>query len=302
MKAIPKRGGLLPDCLHTRETVSQSDVEQEKGRSRIGERINGAPLLRAEGLTLTYANTVVVEDFTQVFPPQKVTAIIGPNGCGKSTLLTGLARLKKPAAGQVLLDDVPLSRKSPNWIARNLALLSQQPQAPEGISVAELIRFGRQPYLRWWQQWSRDDQQWVEYSLAVTHLEDYAHRPLASLSGGQRQRAWLAMTIAQSTPLLLLDEPTSALDIGHQIEVFELIRHLSRAEGKTVIMVVHDLMNACRYADHLIAMHEGKIIAAGAPTDIMTSELMKTLYHIDCAFITDPLTQSPLLTRVRSCH
>jgi len=302
MKAIPRRGYLVHDYRYPREVVTQSDVEQGEGVSRAGEQIDKSSLLRAEALTLTFADTVVVDDFTQAFPPEKVTAIIGPNGCGKSTLLAGLARLKKPASGQVLLDDMPLFSKSPNWIARNLALLPQQPQAPEGISVAELIRFGRQPYLRWWQQWSRDDQQWVEYSLAVTQLEHDAHRPLASLSGGQRQRAWLAMTIAQSTPLLLLDEPTSALDIGHQIEVFELIRHLSRVEGKTVIMVVHDLMNACRYADHLIAMHEGKIIAAGAPTDIMTPELMKTLYHIDCAFITDPLTQSPLMTRVRSCH
>lgn len=273
-----------------------------KAIPKRGDLDNESPLLRAEALTLTFADTVVVDDFTQVFPPNKVTAIIGPNGCGKSTLLAGLARLKKPTSGQVLLDDEPLFSKSPSWIARHMALLPQQPQAPEGISVTELIRFGRQPYLRWWQQWSRADQQWVEYSLGVTQLEHYAHRPLASLSGGQRQRAWLAMTIAQSTPLLLLDEPTSALDIGHQIEVFELIRHLSRDEGKTIIMVVHDLMNACRYADHLIAMHEGKIIAAGAPADIMTSELMKTLYHIDCAFITDPFTQSPLITRVRTCR
>ncbi|MEA2117153.1 ABC transporter ATP-binding protein [Halovibrio sp. HP20-50] len=256
------------------------------------------PSLATQSLAMSYGSRLVIDGLDITLPSGQVTAIVGPNGCGKSTLLAGLARLHKPDNGAVLLDGDDIQRLPARQLATQLALLPQEAVAPEGLTVTELIRFGRQPHQGWLRQWSAEDQRVVQHALAAAGLEQLADRPIEALSGGQRQRAWIAMTIAQQTPLLLLDEPTSALDLGHQIEVFELVRHLAH-HGRTVVMVLHDLASACRYADYLIAMREGHVVAQGAPADVVTPALVRALYQVDCTLIFDPDTGSPLLANVR---
>lgn len=262
-----------------------------------------APPLVARQLSLSYgrgnARRSVIDALDLQLPAGQVTAIVGPNGCGKSTLLASLARLHAPDAGAVLLDGRDIQRLPAREVARRLALLPQDTQAPEGLTVAELIRFGRQPHQGLLRQWSAEDRRVVEEALTAADLHALADRPLEAMSGGQRQRAWIAMAIAQQTPLLLLDEPTSALDLGHQLEVFELIRDLA-ASGKTLAMVVHDLVSACRFADYLVAMLEGRIVAAGKPSEVVTAELVRELYGVECTLIQDPATGSPILTNIRS--
>lgn len=257
-----------------------------------------APTLATDALSMSYGQHRVIEELNLSLPSGQVTAIVGPNGCGKSTLLCGLARLHKPESGAILLDGNDIQRLPARQLATQLALLPQEAVAPEGLTVTELIRFGRQPHQGWLRQWSAEDQRVVQYALAAAGLEALADRPLEALSGGQRQRAWIAMTIAQQTPLLLLDEPTSALDLGHQIEVFELVRDLA-CHGRTVVMVLHDLASACRYADNLIAMRDGHIIAQGAPAEVVTPDLVRELYQVECTLLLDPDTGSPLLANVR---
>ncbi|WP_311065120.1 ABC transporter ATP-binding protein [Halomonas sp. DWK9] len=260
--------------------------------------MNILPTLSTDALSMSYGHRQVIRELGVSLPSGQVTAIVGPNGCGKSTLLSGLARLHTPDSGTVLLNGRDIAQMPARKLATKLALLPQEAVAPEGLTVTELIRFGRQPHQGWLRQWSAEDQQVVHYALAAAGLEALADRPLEALSGGQRQRAWIAMTIAQQTPLLLLDEPTSALDLGHQIEVFELVRDLA-CHGRTVVMVLHDLASACRYADHLIAMRDGQIIAQGAPADVVTPALVRELYQVECTLLLDPDTGSPLLANVR---
>jgi len=253
--------------------------------------------LGTRALRMGYGQRLIIESLDLAIPPGSVTAIVGPNGCGKSTLLAGLARLQKPQGGAVLLNGKAINTLPSREVARLLALLPQDASAPDGLTVAELIRFGRQPHQGLLRQWSDHDQAVVQAALEVADLRELADRPLDSMSGGQRQRAWIAMAIAQDTPLLLLDEPTSALDLGHQIEVFELIRQLAHA-GKTVVMVVHDLSSACRYADHLVAMNHGRIVAEGAPANIVTPRLVEALYGVRCTLLRDPHTGTPVIAGV----
>ncbi|WP_397474246.1 ABC transporter ATP-binding protein [Pusillimonas sp.] len=250
--------------------------------------------LRASHVALGYEKTTIIQDLSVAIPDGLVTAIVGPNGCGKSTLLAGLSRLRKPFGGAILLDGRAISSCSSRDVARKLALLPQDAIAPDGMTVSELIRFGRQPHQGLLRQWSKEDEDIVDAALRATDLLDLADRPLEAMSGGQRQRAWIAMAVAQATPLLLLDEPTSALELGHQIEVFELIRGLAR-QGKTVVMVVHDLSSACRYADHLVAMRGGAIVAEGRPADIVTPQLVERLYGVRCTLVPDPCTGTPII-------
>ncbi|MES1946066.1 ABC transporter ATP-binding protein [Salinisphaera sp. C84B14] len=254
--------------------------------------------LQAEKLCVSYGRRPVLSELDIAFPREQVTAIVGPNGCGKSTLLSALARLHTPQAGRITLEGRDIRSYGARALARALALLPQNVTAPEGLTAAELIRFGRQPHQSWLRQWSAEDGAVVEAALAAADLQALAHRPLEAMSGGQRQRAWIAMSIAQQTPVLLLDEPTTALDLGHAIEVFELVRDLA-AEGKTVVMVLHDLGNACRYADHLVAMRDGCVVAAGPPSEIVSRELVRELYGVDCTLVTDTDTGAPLLANVR---
>lgn len=254
--------------------------------------------LSTTGLRLAYDRQVVVDDVDLVLPDGRLTAVVGPNGCGKSTLLAGLSRLHEPAGGAVLLDGRLLASLSPREAARRIGLLPQSAQAPDGLTVRELVRFGRQPHQGLLRQWSLEDQRAVTAALGAADVEELADRRLETLSGGQRQRAWIAMAIAQDTPVLLLDEPTAALDIGHQLEVFLLLRRLA-AEGRTVVVVVHDLTAACRWADHLVAVHDGTVAAQGPPADVVTPDLVRRLYGVEAAVVREPVVGCPVVVPLR---
>lgn len=256
-------------------------------------------MLETQNLVAGHGDVTVLDGLELKIPSGQVCAIIGPNGCGKSTLLNCLARVLKPFKGRVYLNGEDIHGLSGRDVARQLAFLPQETSAPEGMTVEDLVRFGRQPHQRWFDQWSLQDQRAVQQAIMAADLLGLQHRALDELSGGQRQRAWIAMAIAQNTPALLLDEPTSALDLGHQLEVFELIRQLSTEQGKTIVMVVHDLLSACRFADHLIAMHQGAIIAQGKPEQILTPELVHKLYGVHCEIMSDPVNGAPMLINSR---
>ncbi|PJE97590.1 cobalamin/Fe(3+)-siderophore ABC transporter ATP-binding protein [Streptomyces carminius] len=251
--------------------------------------------LAARGLTLAYEDRTVVEDLDLDIPDGRVTVIVGPNACGKSTTLRALGRLLKPRRGTVLLDGRELADVPTRRIARSLGLLPQAPVAPEAITVADLVARGRQPHQRWWQQWSESDELAVTEAMARTKVTELSARPVDELSGGQRQRVWIAMALAQDTDLLLLDEPTTYLDIAHQVEVLDLVRRLNRERGRTVVMVLHDLNQAARYADHLVAMREGRITAQGPPREVVTAELVREVFGLDSVVVPDPVTGSPLV-------
>ncbi|MFF1903822.1 ABC transporter ATP-binding protein [Kitasatospora sp. NPDC058218] len=251
--------------------------------------------LEARGLTLAYEARTVVEGLDLTVPDGRVTVIVGPNACGKSTLLRALGRLLKPARGAVLLDGAELARVPTKRIARQIGLLPQSPTAPEGISVADLVSRGRQPHQSWWQQWSAEDEQAVAEALQRTSTAELAERSMDELSGGQRQRAWIAMALAQGTDILLLDEPTTFLDIAHQVEVLDLVRRLNVERGRTVVAVLHDLNQAARYADHLVAMRAGRIVAQGPPAEVVTAELVREVFGLDSVVVPDPVTGTPLV-------
>ena len=238
--------------------------------------------LQAQNLALAYGKRTVVSGLDLEIPAGRVTAIVGPNGCGKSTLLRGLVRLLRPTAGQVLLDGTDIHTLPTRSVARRVGLLPQSPIVPEGITVTELVSRGRHPHHGLLRQWSREDDAIVADSLERTHTTDLADRPVDELSGGQRQRVWIAMALAQRTDLLLLDEPTSFLDIAHQVEVLDLVRDLSLDQGTTVVMVLHDLPMAARYADHLVAMRAGEIVAQGLPRDVVTAQTVCDVFGITC--------------------
>ncbi|MEU6760097.1 ABC transporter ATP-binding protein [Streptomyces sp. NPDC046685] len=251
--------------------------------------------LRADGLRLGYGDRIVSEDLDLDIPAGKVTALVGPNACGKSTALRALARLLKPAGGAVHLDGEDIAGLSAREFALRLALLPQTPSAPDGISVRDLVARGRTPHQRWWRQWSSSDEAAVDAALAATGSAELASRSIDELSGGQRQRVWIAMALAQHTPALLLDEPTTYLDLAHQVDVLELVADLNRTEGRTVIMVLHELNLACRYAGHLIAMRDGRVIAAGPPSEIVTPDLVHEVFGLRAAVIECPVAGTPLV-------
>jgi iron complex transport system ATP-binding protein len=254
--------------------------------------------LAAEDLSLGYDGRPVIEGLSVVIPEGRVTVIVGANACGKSTLLRGLARLLRPWAGQVLLDGHDIRRLPTRDVATKLGILPQQPIAPEGITVADLVGRGRHPHQRWFRQFSTDDEAAVTAALRATSTADLADRSVDDLSGGQRQRVWIAMALAQGTPLLLLDEPTTFLDLAHQVEVLDLLAELNQIEGRTVVLVLHDLNLACRYADHLIAMQAGAIVAQGRPGDVVTPALVAAVFDLDAHVVPDPLTGTPLVLPV----
>jgi iron complex transport system ATP-binding protein len=251
--------------------------------------------LRAEGLTLAYEDRVVVRDLTVGIPEGRVTVIVGPNACGKSTLLRALGRLLTPLHGSVLLDGAELHTMPTREVARRIGLLPQTPLAPEGITVADLVSRGRQPHQKWWQQWSAEDEAAVTEAMDRTGVADLHDRYVDELSGGQRQRVWIAMALAQGTGILLLDEPTTYLDIAHQVEVLDVVSDLNQERGRTVVTVLHDLNQACRYADHLMVMREGEIVAQGPPGDVVDARLVEDVFGLECVVVPDPVTGSPLV-------
>ncbi|MEJ8635744.1 ABC transporter ATP-binding protein [Streptomyces sp. MS2.AVA.5] len=251
--------------------------------------------LTARGLTLAYEDRTVVHDLDLAVPDGQVTVIVGPNACGKSTTLRALGRLLRPKGGAVLLDGDELARIPTKRIAQSIGLLPQSPVAPEAITVADLVSRGRQPHQAWWKQWSQEDERAVTDAMARTDVTALAERFVDELSGGQRQRVWIAMALAQETDLLLLDEPTTFLDIAHQVEVLDLMRRLNHERGRTVVAVLHDLNQAARYADHLVAMREGRIVAEGHPSQVVTAALVREVFGLESVVVPDPVTGSPLV-------
>jgi len=251
--------------------------------------------LSAESLRLAYGDRTVIDGLDLEVPPGRITAIIGANGCGKSTLLRALARLLTPTAGTVLLDGEPLRGRPSKEIARVLGLLPQSPIAPEGITVSDLVGRGRHPHQGLLARWSEHDYEVVADALAATGTADLADRAVDELSGGQRQRVWIAMALAQETDVLLLDEPTTFLDVAHQVEVLDLLTDLNRDRGATIVMVLHDMNLAARYADHVFALRDGRIVASGAPGAVMSSDLIRDVFDLDCEVILDPVSGTPLV-------
>jgi iron complex transport system ATP-binding protein len=254
--------------------------------------------LVGEDLCLAYDDREVVTDLSVSIPAGKITVIVGPNACGKSTLLRALARLLKPRRGTVLLDGTSIHKLPTREVATRLGILPQSPVAPEGITVADLVGRGRYPHQGWFRQWTPADRAAVDDALAATGTLDLAGRPVDELSGGQRQRVWIAMTLAQGTSLMLLDEPTTFLDMAHQVEVLDLLVDLNQQEGRTIVLVLHDLNHACRYAHHLVAMRAGSIVSEGAPDLIVTPELVTDVFGMPCQVIEDPVSRTPLVVPV----
>ncbi len=250
--------------------------------------------LQADGVTLRYDKRLISAGLSVAIPEGSFTVIIGPNACGKSTLLRALSRLLAPSAGRVVLDGRSIGEFPAKEVARRLGLLPQSSVAPDAITVADLVARGRYPHQSFLRQWSEADEKAVAAALEATHMTDLSDRLMDELSGGQRQRAWIAMVLAQETPILLLDEPTTFLDIAHQIELLDLLADLHR-QGRTVVAVLHDLNHACRYASHLIAMKDGAIVAEGKAVEIVTEELVETVFGLPSVIIADPVSSTPLV-------
>jgi len=251
--------------------------------------------LSARQLVAGYGDRTVVDGIDLAIPPGGVTVIIGANACGKSTLLKTLARLLVPSAGQVVLDGRDIHRASSRDLARSLGLLPQSPIAPEGIVVADLVGRGRHPHQRMFSGWSRTDDEAVAEALTATGILDLADRSVDELSGGQRQRVWVAMALAQRTDILLLDEPTTFLDVTHQVEILDLLTDLNRSRGTTIVMVLHDINLAARYADHVVAVNEGRVVASGTPSAVITASLVQQVFGLDSLVMTDPVSGAPMV-------
>lgn len=272
-------------------------VSQEIPAAR--EVSGGSPVrLAASDLSVGYDAATVIDGLDVEIETGRVTTIVGPNGCGKSTLLRTLSRLLKPTSGQVMLDGRDIASHRPKEVARILGLLPQNPVAPDGLTVADLVSRGRHPHQSWYRQWSRDDELAVARAMDLTSTTELADRVVESLSGGQRQRVWIAMTLAQETDLVLLDEPTTYLDLAHAVDVLDLVDELRHDHGKTVVMVLHDLNLAARYSDSLIVMRDGAIVAEGAPNDVLTPQLLQEAFGLASQILVDPVSGTPMVVPI----
>lgn len=251
-------------------------------------------ILSTNSLTLGYGNQIIINELNISIPKGEVTVLIGGNGCGKSTLLRAMARLLNPMGGSVLLEGKAIDKLSTKKVAKKLSILPQSPISPEGLTVLQLVKQGRYPYQNWLNQWSKKDEQKVMNALKATGMEKLQNKPVDELSGGQRQRAWIAMTLAQDTETILLDEPTTYLDMTHQIEILDLLFELNQKEKRTIVMVLHDLNLACRYAHHMIAIKDQTVAAQGKPEEIMDSRLVEQVFSMKCSIIPDPIYGTPL--------
>ncbi|PZE22284.1 ABC transporter ATP-binding protein [Paenibacillus xerothermodurans] len=250
--------------------------------------------MRTEALDVAYEERIIVRNLNLGIPTGKITALVGANGSGKSTILKAMARLMKPSAGTVLLDGKSIHAQSTKEIAKQLAILPQNPTAPEGLTVSELISYGRFPYQSRFGSLTKLDREVIHWAMQVTGMREFEGRPVDQLSGGQRQRAWIAMALAQNTRFLFLDEPTTFLDMAHQLEVLQLLQKLNREEGRTIVMVVHDLNHATRYAHHMIAIKKGSVISEGRTEDVVTEDVLQEVFGIRADIIKDPRTGVPL--------
>ncbi|MGL5853180.1 MAG: ABC transporter ATP-binding protein [Phycicoccus sp.] len=265
---------------------------------RVVPALDGRPSsdrLRADGLSLGYDDVEVVRDLSLSIPTGRITGVVGPNACGKSTVLRALARLLPVRGGRVVLDGEDIHRLPTREVARRLGMLPQTAIAPDGITVTDLVARGRYPHQSWFRQWSADDERAVAGALVATGIADLADRPVDSLSGGQRQRAWIAMALAQQTDILLLDEPTTFLDLAHQMEVLDLLESLNESDGRTIVMVLHDLNHAARYAHHLVALRGGQVVAQGDPAEVVTEKLVRDVLGLAVRVVPDPVTGTPLV-------
>jgi len=250
--------------------------------------------LESVALSLGYEKKIIIHSLDLSIKSNQITVLVGGNGCGKSTLLKSFARLLKPSSGQVLLNGADIHELSGKEVARKLAILPQGPVAPEGLTVEQLVRQGRYPHQSWLQSWTEDDERFVHKALQDTNMTAFAHRSIDALSGGQRQRAWIAMALAQNSDILLLDEPTTYLDLTHQIEILDLLFELNRTQKTTILMVLHDLNLAARYAHHMIAIKEGRVFCQGAPEAILDHEMVKAVFDMECHISADPLFGTPM--------
>lgn len=256
--------------------------------------------IAVDGLTLAYGNTSVLDTLSLAIPRGKITVLAGPNGCGKSTLLRAIRRLHKPSAGRILLETIDIAKLGERMLARQIGLLAQSPSAPEDMTVEELVRLGRYPHQSMLQPWSSDDSRALESAMAgtgVTHLRD---RHLGSLSGGQLQRVWIAMVLAQETEVVCLDEPVNHLDMSHQLDCLDLVRQLNAQFGRTIVLVLHDLNLAARYADQLVFLRDGVVAASGRPEELMVEDLIARVFDVDAMVITDPAYGRPLCIPLRT--
>lgn len=269
-------------------------IEQYRMSRQLHSTNGYQPGLSAENVAVGYPERKVIEALSLSIETGKVTALVGPNGSGKSTLLKALARLLPVTAGAVYLDGKAITKLPSTQIARELAILPQGPSAPRGLTVAELVEQGRFPHVGALRMMRTQDHQAIHQALALTNMTAFAHRSLDALSGGERQRAWIALTLAQDTPLLLLDEPTTFLDIGHQLEVLDLVRRLNRERTMTIVLVLHDLNLAARYADRMVVLQQGAIVADGQPVDVLTPELLGDVFNVRANIITDPTSGTPV--------
>ncbi|MDN5895881.1 MAG: ABC transporter ATP-binding protein [Nocardioides sp.] len=252
----------------------------------------------ADTVSLGYGERTVVTDLSVRIPDHRVTVIVGANACGKSTLLRGMARLLKPVSGSVLLDGTAIHKSSTRDVARTLGLLPQSPITPEGVSVVDLVGRGRHPHQGMFRRWSSEDEEAVAEALSLTGTTELADRIVDELSGGQRQRVWIAMALAQGTELLLLDEPTTYLDVAHQVEMLDLLADLNQRCGTTIVMVLHDLNLSARYADHLVAMRHGEVIAEGEPTEVVTEDVVRDVFGLESRVVPDPVSHTPLVVPI----
>jgi iron complex transport system ATP-binding protein len=264
--------------------------------------VTASHTLSVDGVTLAYGDRVVAEAIDLPVPAGRITAIVGANACGKSTLLRAMARLLAPRSGRVVLDGKDLHRLPTKEVARILGLLPQSPTAPEGIAVADLVARGRHPHQGFLSRWTAADEEAVAEALRMTDTARLADRSVDELSGGQRQRTWIAMALAQQTDILLLDEPTTFLDIAHQVEVLDLLTDLNRSRGTTVVMVLHDLNLAARYADHLVAVADGAVHAAGDPQEVLTAETVREVFGLDSRVVPDPVSGRPMVLPIGRHH
>lgn len=250
--------------------------------------------ISTKNLNISYGNLDIVKDLNLDIPKGKITTIIGSNGCGKSTILKTIARIIQAKSGDIFVNNINIKEQSPKDLAKVMAVLPQSPQAPSGLTVEELIAYGRFPHQKGFGKMRKEDEDIVTWALKSTGIEEFRDRPIEALSGGQRQRAWIAMALAQQTEILILDEPTTYLDLAHQLEILKLLEELNKKQGTTIVMVIHELNNAARFADHMIGVKKGNVVCQGTAHEVMTKENLKELFNIDAEIVEDPRNNKPV--------